>query len=73
MQIDVNILYSYPLNLKAPLKSGMLQVTEESRGDLAFGEWLRDGQLLCRAVNKVQPDTIKRNLGWTLQRRDTCP
>merc|ERR1711924_23482 len=32
----------------------------EKKGKRSFAEWLRDGQVLCQAVNAVQPGTISK-------------
>lgn len=35
-------------------------VTGEKQSVLSLAEWLRDGMILCRLINKIKPGTIKR-------------
>lgn len=47
-------------SLEEEIVSWLEEVSGETRGDLEFGTWLKDGQVLCRAANKVQPGIIKK-------------
>jgi len=37
------------------------EITQENRFDLSLFEWLKNGQVLCKLVNKIRPKSIKLN------------
>lgn len=47
-------------DLEEPIVNWLEQVSGLSKGDLEFGDWLEDGQVLCHTMNAIVPGTIKK-------------
>jgi len=50
----------YDVNAEHEAKVWIEGITGESFGDQSFGDFLKDGQILCKLVNKIRPGSIKK-------------
>lgn len=51
---------SYPKELEIEVVAWMEAILGESKGDMEVAEWLHDGKVLCRLVNKFEEGKIKK-------------
>lgn len=50
----------YGRSLEEEVTKWLERLSDEPRDDQEFGEWLKDGQILCKVANNVQPGSIKK-------------
>jgi len=51
---------NYPHDLEKEVVAWIEATLGEAKGEQTAAEWLHDGKILCRLVNKIKPDTIKK-------------
>eukprot|EP00413_Alexandrium_margalefii_P034174 CAMPEP_0204579516 /NCGR_PEP_ID=MMETSP0661-20131031/43531_1 /ASSEMBLY_ACC=CAM_ASM_000606 /TAXON_ID=109239 /ORGANISM="Alexandrium margalefi, Strain AMGDE01CS-322" /LENGTH=375 /DNA_ID=CAMNT_0051588533 /DNA_START=48 /DNA_END=1175 /DNA_ORIENTATION=- len=50
----------YDVGLESEVVEWIEGVTGEAKGDQAVHEWLKNGQILCKLINAISPDKIKK-------------
>jgi len=51
---------NYDEGLEKEVTNWIEAITGEPKGDVAFGEWLHDGKVLCHLANKIKPGSVKK-------------